>query len=118
MAKLGPEYLNLDALKAAIDKSARIVSVDTILTNADGNVDVDATAAQVTISLPAAATYTGPEISVTKIDSSLNPVVVDCDAVGDKINDEDSVQINGQYDSLTFYNYKATNMWRIKALVS
>lgn len=115
MAKLGPEYININALKAALEtevNTPRLVTESGLTTNTDGIIHADASAGAITISLMSAAGYNGPGVTVKKVDASVNQVNVDCSNPAQSIDGNESFVINSQNDVLQFYS-DGTN-WFVK----
>lgn len=87
--------------KANLFKS-KMTSVSTTAT-ADAEDDVllcDATSGAFTVTLPAAASYTGKEFSFKKTDSSSNIVTIDGNGL-ETIEGKTSIRLCSQYDALT-----------------
>lgn len=115
MAKLGPEYINVNALKAALATEVnvpRIVDQSGLTTNTDGIIHADASAGDITISLMSAVSYNGPGVTIKKIDDTVNQVIIECDNPVQSIDGNESFSINNQNDVLQFYS-DGTN-WFVK----
>lgn len=83
-----PVYVGANGFTTALDNKGATVTTSTTLDNTYDVVLVDATAAAVTITLPAAASNTGRQYYIKKIDA-VNPVTIDANA---------SETIDGQTD--------------------
>jgi hypothetical protein len=79
------------------------------LTDYDDVVLGDATSAAFTLTLPAAASNTGLEYSIKKIDSSANAVTIDGNA-SETIDDSTTRVLSSQYDSVTIVS-DGTEWW-------
>lgn len=79
-----------------------------VMTNNDSNILVDASAGDVTITLP--PIINGAGVSISKVDSSLNKVIID-GYLSETINGTLTVSITSQYDSVSLLGYGSS--WHI-----
>jgi hypothetical protein len=86
-----------DTLSSAVNQSVRTEIADYTVTSSDKMIWVDATAGNITITLPDASFNTGYEWIIEKIDSTANLVTI---AAADTINGDASFDLLAQYESI------------------
>lgn len=91
----------LEAVGAEYAK-ARTITASTTVAADDGLLLADATAAAITVTLPAAASSAGRWLVVKKIDASANLVTLDGNA-SETIDGATTKALTAQYDSITVH---------------
>ena len=103
-------YVNNAALKNGMGAVTRTTSV--VLVTSDTFAPFDCTSGNLTATLPVASTFTGPPITVKKVDATANSLVLAGNGT-DTIDGYNTVTLMYQYVSVTVYRRSDGTGWYI-----
>lgn len=97
-------------VSGSVDLGLVEVSTNTLLDDTHHTIIVDATAGNVTITLPATTSITGRRYEIKKVDATANVVTIQPDA-GDTIDGAASYNLTAQYQTRVIAASAASNSW-------